>query len=168
MRSHLFNAGILLAIVFVFYHFCRKTYLYGCRSALKKATGAQSAKRYPQWDPIYGWDVFRDSLKAFREHRMLERSQERFKATGTTTQSIVVLGRTTIMTIEPQNLKVIQSLDHKKWELGERRKTAFKPLLGDGKYSRCVFRRPFCIHDWPCIQHAIAPLGTRVIEFAAV
>jgi hypothetical protein len=37
------------------------------------------------------------------------------------------------MTLEPQNLKVIQALDHKKWGLGQRRVTAFKPLLGNGK-----------------------------------
>jgi len=142
MESRLFNAGILLAAVFVLYNLFQRVTLYRSRAALKRATGAQSAKRYPQWDRIYGWDLFRESLKAFREHRMLEVSQERFKITGTTTQSIRILGRTTIMTLEPQNLKVIQSLDHKKWQLGERRKTAFKPLLGDGKWFRCTLRGP--------------------------
>ena len=138
MDPHLVKAGIALAAVFVLYNLIRNIALYRSRAAIKQATGAQSAKSYPQWDPIYGWDMFRDSLKAFREHRMLERSQERFQVTGTTTQSMRVLGRTIIMTLEPQNLKVIQALDHKKWGLGERRKTAFKPLLGDGKCLRFV------------------------------
>lgn len=133
MDSHLFKAGAVLGIAFVLYSLVCNIILYRSRAALKRATGAQSAKHYPQWDRIYGVDIFRDSLQAFREHRMLERSQERFQVTGTTTFAIKVLGRTVIMTLEPQNLKVIQALDHKKWGLGERRKTAFKPLLGDGK-----------------------------------
>lgn len=133
MDTHLLQAGVFLGTIFVLYSLVRNIVLYRSRAALKRATGAQSAKHYPQWDRIYGFDIFRDSLKALREHRLLERNQERFEATGTTTQAIKVLGRTIIMTLEPQNLKVIQALDHKKWGLGERRKTAFKPLLGDGE-----------------------------------
>lgn len=134
MDHHLVKVGALLATVLLLYTLVRKISLQRSRAALKQATGAQSAKPYPQWERIVGWDAFRDSLKAFREHRMLVRLEERFKETGTTTFSIRVLGRTTIMTLEPQNLKVIQALDHKKWGLGQRRVTAFKPLLGNGKF----------------------------------
>lgn len=133
MDPHLYKAGVFLAIIFVLYTLARNIVLYRWRAALKGATGAQSAKHYPQWDRFYGFDLFRDSLKAFREHRMLERSQQRFSIVGATTYEVVILGRSMIMTLEPQNLKVIQALDHKKWGLGERRKTSFKPLLGDGK-----------------------------------
>jgi hypothetical protein len=64
---------------------------------------------------------------------MLKRSQERFAFVGRNTFEVLILGRSIVMTLEPENLKVIQALDHKKWHLGERRKTSFKPLLGDGK-----------------------------------
>lgn len=64
---------------------------------------------------------------------MLLRSQERFKEIGATTFALKILGRTMVMTLEPQNLKTIQALEHKKWGLGTRRKVSFKPLLGDGK-----------------------------------
>lgn len=36
-------------------------------------------------------------------------------------------------TLEPENLKTIQAIDHKKWGLGTRRKIGFRPLLGDGE-----------------------------------
>jgi hypothetical protein len=133
MEPHLLKTGGCLAVVFVLYTLARYIYQYGSRSALRQATGAQPAKHYPQWDRIIGFDMFRDSLSAFREHRMLKRSQERFAIVGGNTFEVLILGRSLIMTLEPENLKVIQALDHKKWHLGERRKTSFKPLLGDGK-----------------------------------
>lgn len=37
-------------------------------------------------------------------------------------------------TLEPENLKTIQAVDHKKWGLGTRRKIGFRPLLGDGEF----------------------------------
>jgi hypothetical protein len=134
MDHLLVKAGAFLATIYFLYALARSITLHHSRSAFKRSTGAQSAKPYPQWERIIGWDMFKDSLQAFREHRMLERSQERHRITGATTFNIMVLGRSTTMTLEPQNLKVIQALDHKKWGLGRRRKTAFKPFLGDGKY----------------------------------
>jgi hypothetical protein len=133
MEPHLLKPGAYLAAVFVLYTLARYIYQYGRRSAFRQATGAQSAKHFPQWDRIFGVDMFRDSLNAFREHYMLQRSQERFAIVGRMTYEVLILGRSMIMTLEPENLKVIQALDHKKWHLGERRKTSFKPLLGDGK-----------------------------------
>lgn len=139
MEDHLYKAGLFLAILIVVYKLVETINAYRAQAALKNATGAQVAIKYPQWDRIYGFDLFRDSLQSFKEHRMLERTQERFKIAGSTTFSLLVLGRTIVMTTEPQNLKVIQALDQKKWGLGERRKTAFKPLLGDGEQSTFSF-----------------------------
>lgn len=136
---HLTQVAFVLLTVFVLYTLIQKLQLYRSRAALKAAKGAQSAPLFPQWDHIYGFDQFRASLQAFREHRMLQYGQQRFKTVGTTTFSHLVLGRKTIMTIEPANLKVIQALDHKKWGLGGRRKTAFKPLLGDGEAFNFYF-----------------------------
>jgi hypothetical protein len=133
MEPHLLKTGAYLATIFVLYTLARYMYQYSRRSALRQASGAQSAKHFPQWDRVIGFDMFRDSLSAFREHRMLKRSQERFAIVGRMTYEVLILGRSMIMTLEPENLKVIQALDHKKWHLGERRKTSFKPLLGDGK-----------------------------------
>lgn len=130
---HLAKAAVFLGTVLILYTLAQQLVLYRSRAALRQAKGAQSAVHYPQWDRIYGFDLFRDSLKAFKEHRMLLRSQERFKEIGATTFALKILGRTMVMTLEPQNLKTIQALEHKKWGLGTRRKVSFKPLLGDGK-----------------------------------
>jgi hypothetical protein len=129
---HLSHLAFVLLTLYLLYTLAQKLALRRSRTQFKAAKNALSAPLYPQWDHIFGLDEFRASLAAFREHRMLLRSQERFKTVGTTTFSHNVLGRETIMTIEPANLKVIQALEHKKWGLPERRKGAFRPLLGDG------------------------------------
>jgi hypothetical protein len=127
--SHL---AFVLLTLYILYALAQKISLHHSRAAFKVSKNAQSAPLYPQWDHIFGLDQFRATLAAFREHRMLAYSQQRFKDVGTTTFSHFVLGRKTINTIEPANLKVMQALEHKKWGLPERRKGAFKPLLGDG------------------------------------
>jgi hypothetical protein len=127
--SHL---AFVLLTLYILYALAQKISLHHSRAAFKASKNAQSAPLYPQWDHIFGLDQFRATLAAFREHRMLAYSQQRFKDVGTTTFSHFVLGRKTINTIEPANLKVMQALEHKKWGLPERRKGAFKPLLGDG------------------------------------
>jgi hypothetical protein len=127
--SHL---AFALLTLYILYALAQKISLHRSRAQFKASKNAQSAPLYPQWDHIFGLDQFRATLAAFREHRMLAYSQQRFKDMGTTTFSHFVLGRKTINTIEPANLKVMQALEHKKWGLPERRKGAFKPLLGDG------------------------------------
>jgi hypothetical protein len=129
---HISHLALFLLTLYLLATLLQKLLLHRSRSAFKAANNAHSAPLYPQWDHIFGLDQFRASLAAFREHRMLAYSQQRFKTVGSTTFSHLVLGRKTIMTIEPANLKVIQALEHKKWGLGGRRKVAFKPLLGDG------------------------------------
>lgn len=146
---HLTQIACALLTVYILYTLLQKLHLHRTRAAFKNAQGAQHAPQFPQWDHIYGFDQFRASLAAFREHRMLEYSMSRFKTVGSTTFSHLVLGRTTIMTIEPANLKVIQALEHKKWGLGARRKIAFKPLLGDGEDS--FF--PCCLLSSSCDFH---------------
>ena len=129
---HLSHLAFVLLTLYLLYTLAQKLALHRSRAQFKATNNALSAPLYPQWDRFLGLDEFRASLAAFREHRMLLRSQERFKTVGSTTFSHNVLGRETIMTIEPANLKVIQALEHKKWGLPERRKGAFRPLLGDG------------------------------------
>jgi hypothetical protein len=129
---HPSQIALVLLTLYILYALAQRFSLYRSRAAFKASKNAQSAPLYPQWDHIFGLDQFRATLAAFREHRMLQYSQQRFKDVGTTTFSHFVLGRKTINTIEPANLKVMQALEHKKWGLPERRKGAFKPLLGDG------------------------------------
>jgi len=80
-----------------------------------------------------GLDTFWGSIRAFHEHRLLSWSAKHFEELEVRTLGVNILGVDLIMTIEPKNLQTILALKAGHWGLGERRKTSFKPLLGDGK-----------------------------------
>ena len=98
---------------------------YGCKPAVKR----------PQLDPIFGIDIFLDSLKAVREHKLLPTFRARFVQYGRSTFQASSLGQTIIITIEPEILKTVMSLKFKDYSLGQRRRRAFLPLLGDGIFT---------------------------------
>lgn len=127
--------ALVLVSVFFSYHTIHAIILTQKRRALAREKGCLPSPIHPQWDRILGIDVFRESMRAFKERRFLEVSRNRFKLNGVNTYHVVALGRRMYMTMEPENLKVIQAVEFKKWGLGERRKAAFMPLLGPGKRS---------------------------------
>ena len=61
--------------------------------------------------------------------------QGRFERIGLNTFQFRAGGRSVYTTIEPENLKAIQSLDFKNWGLGEQRKSLFAPFLGAGIFT---------------------------------
>ena len=105
------------------------------RRRLIKEHGCMPVKKYPVWDPIFGIDLLRNNLRALKEHRLLHTTFERFKEMGQSTFGVIVMGQRAIITLEPENLKAIQSLNFKHWGLGHRRKSAFIPLLGEGIFT---------------------------------
>lgn len=125
-----------LAFVLIAYQIFLQLTLEYKRRALRKERGvlpAPWAKGFR--DRIFGLDLFRQNLQSIKEHRVLERGQERFRKTNANTMQMVVLGRHIHFTIEPENLKHIQAIDFKKWSLGIRRKQGFRQLLGDGIFT---------------------------------
>ena len=90
---------------------------------------------YNSWkEKTFGIKAFRENFKAFREHRLLETARGRLQRHGNTLQ--VHLLRTPLyITIEPENLKTIMATKFKDWNLPDRRKSAFQPLLGDGIFT---------------------------------
>jgi cytochrome P450 len=105
------------------------------RQAFMREKGCLPAPWVPSWDRIYGLDLFFKNMGHLKNHTLLEKTNRRFQETKFRTFQLVVLGRHLHQTIEPENLKTIQAIDFKKWSLGERRKTAFHPLLGEGIFT---------------------------------
>jgi len=105
------------------------------RRAMAKEHGCLPPPQYPTKDPILGLDIFFSTSKAFKEKRALEVIAKRFDDMGVNTMSLVALGRHPIATIEPENLKTIQSLKFKDWSLGKRRRANFTPLIGHGIFT---------------------------------
>ena len=124
-----------LAFLYVVYYSITSLELWSRRRAFKRERGVLSATRLPQKDTIFGLDLFFENIKALKNHNLLEVATARFQNVGTHTFRLVALGRHMHVTLDSENLKTIQAIDHKKWSLGTRRKIGFRPLLGDGQYQ---------------------------------
>ena len=103
------------------------------RRRMIKEHGCKPAKKLPVMDPIFGLDLLYSSLGALKRHTFMEETQARFNEMGNTYQSHMV-GKTAILTIEPENLKTMLSLKFKDFGLGPQRR-AFLPLLGAGIFT---------------------------------
>jgi hypothetical protein len=126
---------LAVAGLYVVYKVLTSFALWRKRQAIMREKGCLPAPWVPSWDPFYGIDLFLLNMRCLKEHTILEKTNTRFQNSKFKTYQLVVLGRHLHQTIEPENLKTIQAIDFKKWSLGDRRKIAFHPLLGEGIFT---------------------------------
>lgn len=84
-------------------------------------------------DPFLGLDALPTTIRLLRQHKILNRSCE-LHATYGTTFTVRELTKSAIVTIEPENIKSILTLNFKDYGLGHRLE-AFRPLLGQGIFD---------------------------------
>ena len=129
------KVSVVLIAVFLVSYLVSSLSIWNQRRAFKRAHGVEEAVWLPQLENIFGISIVLGNLQNAKAHRMLEGFYQRFVELGTNTFQFTLLGRHMHATIEPENLKTIQAIDHKKWSLGRRRKTDFYPLLGVGIFT---------------------------------
>ncbi|OJD28967.1 cytochrome p450 [Diplodia corticola] len=127
------------------------------RARRARELGCKPAPIFSAWD-VLGIQTVRNLLKADREKRLPEYSEERIATVSAregrlvTTMRHVIAGEESFFTIEPRNIQAILATQFKDFELGERRNGNFQPLLGhgifasDGKaweHSRALLRPQF-------------------------
>lgn len=100
------------------------------RRRFARRNGCQPVARSFNKDPIFGLDTVPGTLRAIRQHKVLERSCELFRIYGNTFTTKELHTRA-ILTVEPENIKTVLSLNFKDYGIGHRLKP-FKPLLGVG------------------------------------
>lgn len=83
---------------------------------------------------MLGLDEVRSLLRMFREDRFLEWTLGKYRRHGNTFTTSV-LGDDNICTVEPENIKAILAVKFKQFDLGEKRRRTFHPLLGDGIFA---------------------------------
>ncbi|OGM44243.1 cytochrome P450 [Aspergillus bombycis] len=108
-------AILLLAILGVY------THRFVIRRQLARRHGCQPVARSASKDPFLGLDIIPGTIRAIRQHRILERGFQE-------------LHQSAIVTIEPENIKTILSLNFKDYSLRHRLEP-FKPLLGEGIFN---------------------------------
>ncbi|KAH1662632.1 hypothetical protein KXX46_006230 [Aspergillus fumigatus] len=103
------------------------------RRQFARQHGCQPVARSLNKDPFLGLDTIPETLRAASQHRILERSVELFRLYGNTF-TVKELHKYAILTIEPENIKTILSLNFKDYGLSHRLQP-FKPLLGEGIFD---------------------------------
>ncbi|KAK5107247.1 hypothetical protein LTR62_001601 [Meristemomyces frigidus] len=149
------SLAILLAVALGIYQIYLQLTVKAKRRALQHEKGTLPVP----WlstikDRYMGIDIFMENMKALKERRSLELVAKRFDNEGRRTFHSIMLGKQNFVTIEPENLKVIQAVEFKKWGLGSRRKIAFRPLLGVGIFTSDG-------HDWQHSREMLRPNFAR-------
>ncbi|OJJ78029.1 hypothetical protein ASPBRDRAFT_37257 [Aspergillus brasiliensis CBS 101740] len=114
--------------------------------------GCQPVLRSYNKDPILGLDTLIETIRTVREHRILERSCNLYRTHGNTF-TVKELRRNIILTIEPENIKTILSLNFTDYSLNHRYE-AMKPLLGEGIFNTDG-------HHWATSRALIRPSFAR-------
>lgn len=93
----------------------------------------QPPPKLPSIDPFFGLDLLKESLKISKQHKILETHAKQHDVYGKTFQASR-LGRTTIYTVHPDNLKAVYGTNWKEWGTG--RADAMEPFCGRGFVTR--------------------------------
>ncbi|PYI00042.1 cytochrome P450 [Aspergillus ellipticus CBS 707.79] len=84
-------------------------------------------------DPFLGLDILSGTIRAIKDHQVLQRGAALHHIHGNTLKA-KELTSTIILTIEPENIKTILSLNFTDYSLGHRLEP-FRPLLGEGIFN---------------------------------
>ena len=136
--SSLYQALVASVAIYASYYVYWQLTVGAKRRRMIRDNGCLPVKtnsEYNSWvETFFGIKGFRESHKAFRAHTLLETARGRFQRHGNTLKTHI-LGTPLYSTIEPENLKTIMATKFNDWNLPDRRKTAFVPLLGHGIFT---------------------------------
>lgn len=100
--------------------------------------GCKPMRPFPEMETlsnsVFGWKLMSENLAAYKQHRLLQCSAERFGRLGNTIRAKIMFHQM-FLTIEPENLKTVLATKFKDWNLPDQRKSAFLPLLGSGIFT---------------------------------
>jgi hypothetical protein len=100
----------------------------------KRQMGCKPAAQWGQLDPVLGIDQFRIFKQNALERRVLEGLTQRYLATERHTQTLRLMGRSLVMTCEPENVKAVLATKFHDFGLGARL-GAMGRLLGRGIFT---------------------------------
>lgn len=115
--------------------------------------GCSAAKTLPGSRRVLGITKLRESAARIKDGSYLELCRHRFSCAGTNTFASTALGKTALDTCDPENVRTILATNFKDWALGEDRRSAFSPLLGNGIFAADG-------HDWRISRTVLRPSFT--------
>lgn len=124
---------IIIAVALTSTYFIRQLGRWLTSRRYEREYGTKPPVKLVEVAPPQGGSNYRESMQAFKEHRMLELIKERHEAGGYTFQSQTLMSRV-IGTSEPENIKTILATKFEDYSLGFRL-AALGPLLGRGIFT---------------------------------
>ncbi|KAI1344555.1 cytochrome P450 [Xylariaceae sp. FL0016] len=116
--------------------------------------GCEPPPKLRQFEDIIGVENVTEVAKAWNSSTWLDMWFRRFTTIGTTFQASS-LGRTTIFTVDPQNIKAILATQFKEFDLGPRRMRLLGPIIGPGIFTNDG-------HRWEHSRSLVRPTFTKV------
>ncbi|PKX96022.1 cytochrome P450 [Aspergillus novofumigatus IBT 16806] len=133
MYSNLHPKFLILLVAALVTATCISIKRFLIRRQFARKHGCQPVARSFSKDPFLGLDTIPETIRALRQHKILERSVQLFRLYGNTF-TVKELQKRAILTIEPENIKTILSLKFNDYGLSHRLEP-FKPLLGEGIFD---------------------------------
>jgi len=134
-RQNIYQALLGVSALYIVYYVYWQLTTRARRRRMIREHGCKPINRLPSWDPIFGLDIFFQTLGNLKNKTLLATTQNRFREMGVTTFQLNLMGQVIYMTVEPENLKTVMSLQFKNFGLGSRRINSFLPLLGEGIFT---------------------------------
>lgn len=130
--------GLLSIILYLAYYIYWQLTVGANRRRMIREHGCKPIKKnweYNNWkETLFGIKVLIEDYRSFRERNLLESGRSRFRRHGNTFE-LHILRTKLFATIEPEILKTMMATKFKDWNLPDRRKDAFVPLLGHGIFT---------------------------------
>lgn len=128
-----FSYPAIAAICLALYFIIGKLFSSIEAHRFSKANGCKPPAKLPQSERILGLANFKAQRELSKSKLLLPASNERFQVHGNT-YTVAALGKTIIITIEPQNVKTILSTSFNHYGLGMRLRT-LGVFLGAGIFT---------------------------------
>ena len=158
--AHLSGLTGALIVVYILSILCRRSSQHLRFYKAARQHGCKPARRYPNWDPFLGTDLFVRFRKADYRGNRSQAFVELHKRYGRTIE-MKAFGPAYILTTEPQNIQAIAATKFNDFGVGPRRGNVGAPFLERGvftedgdfwKHSRALIRPTFS-------RNEIADLG---------
>ncbi|KAI5919202.1 cytochrome P450 [Camillea tinctor] len=130
----MFSFKLTVVIVFLFVGIFHRLKIAWRNRCFAAANGCRPAPKLQQPENIIGVKNIIEAAEAWQTNTWLDMWGGRFSTIGTTFQASA-LGRTTIFTIDPENIKTVLATKFENFELGEKRAKLLGPLIGSGIFT---------------------------------
>lgn len=134
LMAHLLVSILYLALLLSCVYIYQKWSAYSRFRAAATQHGCQRPRKYPHHDPIWGYDLYRERVKATQDGKLLKLHERHFDLYGKTFEERFFNSKV-INTMEAANIQQVASNSFQDWGKVSSRSSSASPVLGRGIFS---------------------------------